>query len=489
MSFRATVVSGLRWTLAGRVTAQVITWAITLVVIRILTPTDYGLLAMSTVFVALLSVFSEIGLGPAIVQRSAIDVPTLRKLFGTVLVVHALLMTLLLLTAPIIAQFYGEARVSTVMRVLSLQLVVAAFGIVPDALLQRDMNFRQRSLIELSAAIAGAVVTLVMALGGKGVWALVTGTLLTQAWRVIGINIISPFPYWPTFSFKGLRSFVTFGGSLTASQLLWLFYSQADMLLAGRWLGKEVLGFYSVAMHLASLPNQRLAGIINNVAFPAFSRVQHDLQFIGSSVLTGVRMLSLAAFAVLWGVSSVAPEIVAVFLGDTWEPAALPLQILGFVMPLRMIANFIPNAVQGLGRSDILLSNAIVTAVIGTLAFFIGVHWGLFGLCVAWLVATPLIFLHNMTRSLSVLNLSLTQLGWAMLPPAIAAAMMYAVVLALRSGMVAYSAGTRLVVLVAAGAVAYVAVSFIVNRRGMRDARALCLEILPTRRVRLDPPE
>ena len=217
MSLRSRALSGLRWTATARLASQAISWAITLVVIRLLTPGDYGLLAMATVFVALLAMFSEFGLGAAVVQQANIDEHLLRRVFGVILVIHFSLAILLALAAPLIADFYGEPRVVPVVRVLSLQFVLAAFAVVPDAQLQRRMEFRTRSLLDLSGAIVNSFTTLAMALAGAGVWALVAGSLLGQAWKTLGINWFSPFLRSPEFSIKGMRPLITFGGHITAA--------------------------------------------------------------------------------------------------------------------------------------------------------------------------------------------------------------------------------------------------------------------------------
>ena len=137
MTLRSQVLSGVRWTASVRLVSQAITWAMTLLVVRLLTPVDYGLLAMATVFVAFLTMFSELGLGPAVIQRRDVDVPMLKRVFGVILVIHVSLTLLLMIAAPWIAQFYREPRVSPVVRVLSLQFVIAALGVIPDAMLQR----------------------------------------------------------------------------------------------------------------------------------------------------------------------------------------------------------------------------------------------------------------------------------------------------------------------------------------------------------------
>lgn len=471
MTIHAQVMTGLRWTLGARLMAQLITWAITLVVIRILTPSDYGLLAMASIFISFLSMFSEFGLGSAVIQKAAIDDATLRRVFGLVLVIHFTMAALLILGAPMIAGFFGEERLVAIIRVLALQFLVVVFAVIPDALLQRRMHFRGRALFDLSAAVIGSVITLALAVAGHGVWSLVVSALISQTWKTIGVNALAPYFHRPDFSLKGMRSLIRFGGHVTASQVLWAVIVQVDVLIGGKWLGKEALGFYSVAMHLASLPIQRISGIINQVAFPAFARIQHDIGKVGTNLLLGTRLLSFVAFPILWGVSSIAPEIVNVLLGPKWGPAILPLQILALIMPVRMITNFGINAMQGLGRSDIIMRNAIFASLVTPIAFFVGVTWwGLLGLTIAWLVASPLSFLQGMTRSMHALNLGLGRLVAAMAPSASAGLLMYATVSLTRwllpdgiSGIV------RMCLLILSGAITYVGASAILNRGGMRE--------------------
>src|SRR3990167_1996283 len=230
MNLRSQALSGFRWTASVRLVSQGVTWAITLVVIRLLTPADYGLLAMATVFVSFLAMFCELGLGAAIVQKADVDEQLLRRAFGVILIIHFSLAALLMLSAPLIGAFYDEPRGIPVIRVLSLQFVLAGFAVIPDAQLQRRMEFRNRSLLDLSGAIVASFITLAMAFSGAGVWALVAGSILSQIWKTIGINWLSPFLHSPEFSVKGLRSLLRFGGHISAAQVFWMFYSQVDML-------------------------------------------------------------------------------------------------------------------------------------------------------------------------------------------------------------------------------------------------------------------
>jgi len=411
------------------------------------------------------------GAGAAVVQKADVDVTLLRRVFGVVLVIHFTLAALLFLAAPLIAAFYVEPRVTPVLRALSFQFVLAGFAVIPDAQLQRRMEFRNRSLLDLSGAIVASFTTLAMALSGFGVWALVVGSLLSQFWKTIGINVLSPFLHRPDFSLVGLRSMLRFGGEIAASQVFWVFFSQIDILLCAKWLGKETLGFYSVAMHLASLPNQRISSLVNQVAFPAFSSMQLDIPRVAKNLLSGARMLSFFAFPVLWGLSSVAGEVVSVALGAKWMSAALPLQTLGLIMPLRLIGNFTQVAIQGIGRSDIVLRNAITASIIGPIIFFIGINWwGLMGLSFAWLVLSPLVFLQGTLRGLPLLGLRVQQLLMSMMPAAASSLIMYLAVIVAKQTPAFESGGLlKLMALIAIGALSYCGASYYLNRKGIDE--------------------
>jgi O-antigen/teichoic acid export membrane protein len=464
------VVSGLRWSAGVRLFSQLFTWAVTLIVVRLLTPADYGLLAMAMVFVGLLYQLAELGLGSAVVQRPEIDVPLLRKTFGLILVVHSSLFLLLFFTAPLISVFMGEPRLVPLVRTLSALFLISAFQVIPLALLQRRMEFRRQSLNDFGSVVVGSVSTLAAALAGWGVWSLVIGSFVTQLGKSIGLNRIAPFRHWPDFSLRGTRQLLTYGGNLTGSSLLGFLIMQADVFIAGKWLGKEIVGFYSVAMHLASLPAQRISGIINPIAFPAFSRMQHDLRQVTSALLTGVRVLAFVSFPMLWGISSVAPEVVSVILGPKWAPALFPLTLLSLMMPLRMFNVFMPNALQGIGRADLLFYNSLVAAILMPVAFFVGIHWGLEGLSLAWVIVTPLVFFENMRRTLPPLGLRMIDLWKALAPSGTAAAAMYAAVAGARWLLPSsLSPLPTLGLLVATGAAVYALGSVAFNRQGSRE--------------------
>ena len=469
MTLRAQVLSGLKWTAAARLFGQLVTWTITIVVMRLLTPADYGLLSLATIFVAFLGLVSEIGLSSGIVQSESIGVQQLREIFGAVIAMNMLLCLITtFLLAPFAATYFDEPRLALVMRVLALQFLPNAFTVLPVALLERDLKFRGRSLVDLVSTIGGSILTLLLAYKGMGVWALVWGALAQTVGRAVGLNLIHPFLLRPLLSLDEAGHLFRFGRDIVLTRLLWFFYSQVDAFVAGKVLGTNALGLYSVSMHLASLPVQRVSAIVNQVAFAAFARANRESGRVDVHTLQSVRALSFVAFPVLWGMSSVAPELITVFLGKSWEPAIPAFLLLCLVMPIRILSPVVHAALQGVGRADISLRNTLLAAIVMPIAFYIGSKFDILGLALAWVTIFPLVFLANLVRSLSSLKLRLAQILVAMAPAALISATMYAVVLLMRM-MLSENPIVTLLILVTWGVAIYVALSFAFNRASVRE--------------------
>lgn len=466
--------SALLWVGGSRALSQILSWAVTLVVIRLLSPADYGLLAMAGVFVNFLVLLAEAGLGTAVIQASNLDQTSLQRVFGAVIVIDLALFALLLIGAPAVAAFFDEPRLTALICALALQFPLMMLTAIPTALLSKELEFKHQSLIEMGSAIAGGLLVLGLALAGFGVWALVWGSVLSQLVRTIGINLVAPFFKCPLFSVAGMRHTLTFGAQVTASRVLWFFYSQADVFIAGRFLGKELLGAYSVAMTLASLPVRKIASVMNQVTLPAFAQAQHRPEAVSRHLLQTTTLLCFVAFPVLWGIASIAPEIVSVVLGDQWHGATVPLQLLPLVMPLSMLSPFFNAAFQGIGHAGVVFRNVLTATVVMVTAFLIGVRWGLTGLSLAWVVGFPLVFLLNLRRMLPLVGLTLGALWRAVAPSMLSAVVMLGAIAQARALLAdTLQPPILMVVLIALGGTAYLAMTLVFNRSVIATLRAL----------------
>jgi O-antigen/teichoic acid export membrane protein len=474
MNLKQKVMSGLRWTVGAKFLGQMITWGITLVIIRLLTPADYGLLALASVFVAFLVMLNELGLGAAVVHRRGLGRDTLRTMFGLVLLISVIFYLVLAVTAPFIARFYHEPRLIPLVRVMALQFLLMGFTVLPQSLLLREMKFRKIAIVDLLSALIGSITTLALALTGFGVWALVWGTLMIRVVSMVGLNLAQPFLCPPSFKMKGMWVLISYSGYVTLSRILWYFYTKADILIIGKILGKEILGFYAVGLYIASLPMEKVSGIINQVAFPAFSSLQSDPGLAGQHFLKAVRVMSFFAFPVLWGISCIAPEFVAIFLGTKWSDAALPLQIISLVIPLRMVSNMMNPAALGAGRSDISFYNSLVAFIFMPMAFLIGTFWGVLGVSLAWLIVFPVVFCLNLSRVLNILNISFINVLRAMKIPFLLGCIMYFSVNLIRLKLlIDINNVIKLLILVVSGILIYLIMTLFFNRRGLQEVRGL----------------
>ncbi len=476
MDIRTRVMSALRWSAAARFLGQAVSWAITILVIRLLAPEDYGLMAMAMVVVSFLVLLNTLGLDAVLVQDKTLDEALRRKIFGVIVVLNSLFFLLLYGAAPVVAAFYAEPALTPIVRVLSLQFLLLIFETLPLSSLEREIDFARRSVVDFITMVLGSLTTLLLALAGQGVWALIWGTLATNATRMLGLNFISRTLVWPSFDWRGMGKHFAFGGFVTGDRSLWYLFSESDKLIGGRILGQQLLGYYAVASQVAALPIHKITGLLNAVAFPAFSHAHahESLEAVQGYLLKATRLLAIAAFPVFYGISATAEPIIACLLGEKWLPAAPLLQLLGVVMPFRLLSNVFPPLLWGVGHPGTSASNLLIAAVLMPVAFYIGTRWGVAGLAYAWLCAYPLVFIVTALRTCAAIGVRPGEYFRQLVRPFAAGIVMYGLVCLLRQH--AYGAVGEwlyLLQLVVPGALMYLASMLIIDRASLRETLAL----------------
>ena len=470
MSLRSSVLLALRWSAGLRIASQVATWAMTLIVIRLLSPADYGLMALASIVMAFLMMINELGIGPALVQRESLDDSILGQAFGIALVSNLLLMATVWFASPLVAAFFEEPELIPIIRLLSVQFLLIPLAVLPEAMLLRRLDLKKKSIVDLIANIAGGVTGLVLAWTGHGVWSLVWGSLVLMALRSIGFIAAAPCFVKPEFSLSKAKDLLTFGALITADRLLWFLYSRADVVIIGKILGTELLGIYAVAMQVASLPLQKVNSVLNEVAFPAFSRIQNDPEQVRFYLSKATRTVSFLAFPIFFGISSVAPHFVSVVLGDQWTESVLPLATLACIMPLRMISNIVTSSLQGIGRVGVSVGNLLYASVIIPVAIYVGSGYGLLGVCIAWLIAFPLVTVIEIVRSKPYIGMGVGAFVQVFYRPFFGSLIMWACVDLLTTyGRIFPVSVPGLALLVVAGALVYFVFSIVFNRTAMRE--------------------
>ncbi|MFT4582916.1 MAG: teichuronic acid exporter [Gammaproteobacteria bacterium] len=456
--------------MAFRFSAQIANWGITLVIIRILTPQDYGLFALAGFFIGLLTYLNEFGLGSALVRQQTLDESLVRSVAGFTVCVNAAVFLVLLFGAPFIAGYFDEPRIEMIVRVQSLQFLLMAFAMVPSSLLSRDMRFRAKGAVDFAAMIASAITTFTLALLGYGVWALVFGSLAASFAQAVGVNLAIGRLIVPSFSFRGIGQVIGFGATVTATRVLWYLYTSLDTLIIGKVLGTYLVGIYDVARQLAAMPMIKVSGILNDVGYSAFSKVQDDPVLLAEHYLKAIRLIALFAFPVFLGMSVTSREIVAVVLGDNWLAVAMPLQCVALLIPFRMMNNISAPALMAINRPEISLIGTAIGLALMPLATWIGTHWGLDGVIVCWSIAYIILWLIIQRISLPVLRIQYSELWAVIRDPLFASSVMFLAVELIRMSLLDTNSVIVLPTLVMSGAIIYGAVMYSINKALLYEA-------------------
>jgi O-antigen/teichoic acid export membrane protein len=444
------------WRSGSQIAGQVIAWASTFIVIRILTPQDYGLFALTQVMLVLFTLLSGRALASAAIQRADIDARAMRQIFGLLLLLNGALALAQVACAPLAAAYYREPMVADMLRVQALIYLTNPFSALAYAQLARTLEFRRQAQVNLLSALIGAAVALGGALTGWGVWALVWAPIAMFASRALGLMIAARTWMWPSFDFRGSGTIARYGGLVAVGQFFGFAQSQADILVAGRWFDPHLVGVYTTALLLTQIFNNKVVPPLNEVAFAAYSRMQDDRPALAEGFTRSVRAIMVAAMPFFLGLAAVAEPLVLTLLGEKWReivPLILPLAL---AMPFWTLFTLLQPATDALGRPGIAMANAAGGAVLMPVAFLVGAQWGIAGIACAWLAAYPLLLLLSAVRSLPVIGISGGAFIRAVAPPILAAAAMaIAVALIDRALLPAMSQPARLAALIASGGLIY----------------------------------
>jgi teichuronic acid exporter len=430
-SIKKKAVSAIRWTVAGRITSQILTWISTILIIRLLEPADYGLMALAAVSYSILMLLTKAGMSTGIIQAKDITKDQIRDLLGFLVVVNFVIFALHLLLAQLAAQYYNNPDIIPIMTVLSFTFLFIPWMSVPEAVLSREMKFKAKSLIDLFAEISASVVSLIMAFSGFGIWALVFPMLFRPFVKMLSYNRYCDAPIVPGFNFHGIGHLLKFGTFVTIGGVVWMAYSQVGVFIGGHFLDAAVIGLYSVALFIAELPVSKIMPLVNQVLLPTLSMIKNQDKDIKQNVLYVIRVLTSIMFPMLLLVSALSIEVTNILFGDKWEGLALLLALVVLVMPLRLVMNIFTPVVRAVGRPEIALRSALFMLALLVPSTLYLVQWGALGLCLSWVITIPLGFIYTVHRSATLVESSLMEVIKTILPylltSVISAAVVYAV--------------------------------------------------------------
>jgi O-antigen/teichoic acid export membrane protein len=454
--FAEQVKAGVIWKSGSQLLGQLIAWTATFLVIRMLDPADYGLVAMTGVVLTFLDLFNGWGFASSLVRDDRTDRHKIGQAFGMLILMNGGLAAAQWIAAPYAAAYFHQPMVADLLRVQAVFYLANPFNALGHALLVRRLDFKRQARINLAAAALSAVTALGCAVAGLGVWTLVAAPAALWYGRALGyIFAARLWEIRPRFAFRGAGTMLRYGAAMIAVQACWFAQSQADIFIGGRVLDAHKLGIYTTALFLTQILAAKFVPPLNEVAFAAYSRIQARPDMIQSAFLKSVRLIMLVALPFYFGLAVTAEPLVQTFLGPKWADTAALLPVLAAAMVLMTMQILFAPASNALGRPGMAVRTGLVGAVLLPAAFAIGIQWGPQGLAWAWLAGMGALLAATVEMSRPVIGISRRALFGAVAPGLAAAAAMAALVAALDTLLPDFGTGKRLALLVAAGAAAY----------------------------------
>jgi O-antigen/teichoic acid export membrane protein len=443
------------WRSGSQILAQVLSWGSTLFVVRILDPTDYGLFAMTQVVLAFLTFLNGYGFASSLIRAETIEPFRLRQTFGLLLLLNGALALAQLAIAPLAAAHYHQPGIATLLRWQSLLYLSTPFVAIPEVLLIRRLQYKPLALVTVAATALGAATAISLALAGAGVWTLVVAPIVIFWARAIGLVLATRCFLVPSFDLKGTGAMVAFGAALLVNQGFWVVQSQADIFIAGRALDPRSLGFYAEALFLTQIFSSRFVPPLNEVAFPAYARLQKDPERLAASFLTAVRLVMAIALPLYLGLAVTAAPAVETLFGPKWIAMAPLVAILALAMPWMTLQILFAPALNAVGKPQVTARISACGAVLMPTTFLVAVRFGASGMAWGWAIAFPLLCAATFLQARRHIAVDLGGIERAIRPSLAAALAMAALVWGLGTILAPLPSPVRLVLLGASGAAAY----------------------------------
>jgi O-antigen/teichoic acid export membrane protein len=384
-------VRGAAVTLVGQSARFVMQTGSTMALARLLTPADFGLISMVSVFTAFISLFKDLGLSMATVQRDKINHAQVSTLFWINFALSCGMMLLVGVLAPLVAWFYSEPRLFWVTLALAGTFIFSGLSVQHQALLNRQMRFISLALIEISSIASGIAVAITMALKDFGYWSLVG---MAGATSVTNCVLAWSFCGWrPGLPQKaaGVREMLSFGTGLTGFNVLNYFARNLDKVLIGKVWGSNSLGIYSKAYELLMLPIQQITAPVAAVAIPALSRLQNDPVEYARYYYRAVNAIGFVTIPLIFFMAAFSRELVLFVLGDQWNAVAKIFKVLAFAGLLQPVVNPVGWVFISLGQTDRQMKWALVAVPATILSFLIGLPWGPLGVAVSYTICSLIV--------------------------------------------------------------------------------------------------
>lgn len=387
--------SGVKWSAIGRFSTQGISFVISILLARILSPSDYGVIGMIGIFMAIAQTFIDSGFGSALIRKKDCTDTDYSTAFYFNIVVGIVSYLILFISAPFIADFFKTPILVDIVRVLSINLFLNSLTIVQTAKLTAAVDFKSQAKISLIAVIVSGIIGLIMAYHGYGVWSLVYQSVSISIVRTISLGLVTKWKPQRTFSRDSFNYLFGFGSKILSASLLHTIYANLTTILIGKFYTPKDLGYYSRGESLASLPSTNLTSILQSVTYPILSKIQDDDERLIQAYRKYICVTSMVIFFGMCLLAALAKPLILVLLSDKWTNSIIYLQVFCFAYMFDHICQLNLNVLYVKGRSDLVLKLEVIKKTISISMIVAAIPLGILAICIARALYTQIAVIIN----------------------------------------------------------------------------------------------
>jgi teichuronic acid exporter len=382
--------SGL-WFAGLKFATQLFSWITTIAVARILVPGDFGLITMATIFTGYIELFGEMGIGAAIVQKHGVSEEEISSIFWFAMAVGVMFTVVGYLLAYPTAWLFHDKRIVLITQVVSALFILSALTIVPNNILVRDLRFKELGFIQLTVITLQSLAMVWMAQRGYGVWTLVIGTFIYRLMNIFLIFLVSRWRPSLHYNFREVKALLKFGVTVSLARSSYYVFEKSDKFIVGKMFNAQFLGYYSFAMQLASIPNDKFVSIVNQVAFPVFSRYQSDPAQCRNIYLKITKYVAMAVVPIFVGGIFLGDQLIPLLLGEQWRPITLLFKCFCFIFLITALTEINNCYHMAQGRPHWGLYLTLANLMILPPALYLSARYGFSKLVIPWICLYPLI--------------------------------------------------------------------------------------------------
>lgn len=377
MSFRKQAVSGFKWSFVDAFLKYFFTFFVSIVLARLLNPSDFGLVAMVTIFTSISNTLIDGGFGDSLIRKTNSNEIDYNTVFTFNFLLSLILFILLFSSADIIANFYKEKEVAIIIRISSISLMVGSFSLVQIALLRKQVDFRKQAKITLINRVVSGIASIIMAYTGFGYMSILIPSLIANLLAAFFLNLFSEWKPRFNFSFSVFKSHFKFGYKIMLSSFIYMINQNIYFVFLGKFYSAIDLGFFYRADNIQKLPSSNIDNIIRHVTYSLFSKIQNESETLIDKYRQILRYTSTLNSFILLGFAANAKLIVIVLFGNKWLPSVEYLQLLCFTGVLFPLISVNINILNVKGRSDITLKFTMLRLLFSLIVIFLGYYYGI----------------------------------------------------------------------------------------------------------------